>query len=83
VRDLSRSDGDAAIVSAVIAIARSLRLRVIAEGVETEEQLTYLRRRRCDAAQGHYFSRPVPTEALPEVIATRPPTLRAVPRLRV
>lgn len=81
VRDLHRSDGDAAIVSAVVAIARSLRLRVIAQGVETEEQLTFLRRRRCDAAQGNYFSRPVAAESLPEVIVRRPSPLRAVPRV--
>ena len=83
VRDMNRSDGDAAIVSAVIAIARSLRLRVIAEGVETEEQLTLLRRRRCDAAQGHYFSRPVSAEALAQAIAERTPMLHVVQRLQV
>lgn len=83
VRDMLRSDGDAAIVSAVIAIARSLRLRVVAEGVETEEQLTALRRRRCDAAQGYYFSRPVAAEALPENLLERPQLAVALPRLRI
>ncbi|HUJ13145.1 MAG TPA: EAL domain-containing protein [Thermoanaerobaculia bacterium] len=82
VRDMNRSDGDAAIVSAVIAIARSLRLRVVAEGVETEDQLTALKRRRCDGAQGYYFSRPVAAEALPDAIVERP-QLAMVPRLRV
>jgi EAL domain-containing protein (putative c-di-GMP-specific phosphodiesterase class I) len=83
VRDLTRNEGDAAIVSAVIGIARSLKLRVIAEGVETEEQLNFLRRRRCDAAQGYYFSRPIAAEALAEYIGERRTPLRAVPRLSV
>ena len=83
VRDLTRNEGDAAIVSAVIAIARSLKLRVIAEGVENEEQLTFLRKRRCDAAQGYYFSRPVEAEGLADFIGDRRTPLRAVPRLRV
>jgi diguanylate cyclase (GGDEF)-like protein/PAS domain S-box-containing protein len=60
VHDLTTSDGDAAIVSAVIGMARSLRLRVIAEGVETAEQFAFLRTRDCDEAQGFYFSRPAP-----------------------
>ncbi|HEY8183694.1 MAG TPA: EAL domain-containing protein [Thermoanaerobaculia bacterium] len=83
VRDLTRNEGDAAIVSAVIGIARSLKLRVIAEGVETEEQLNFLRRRRCDAAQGYYFSRPIAAEVLAEYIGERRTPLRAVPRLSV
>jgi diguanylate cyclase (GGDEF)-like protein/PAS domain S-box-containing protein len=65
IRDLATSEGDAAIVSAVVGIARALKLRVIAEGVETEEQLSFLRRRNCDAAQGYLFSRPVSAAALP------------------
>jgi diguanylate cyclase (GGDEF)-like protein/PAS domain S-box-containing protein len=65
IRDLATSEGDAAIVSAVVGIARALKLRVIAEGVETEEQLTFLRRRNCDAAQGYLFSRPVSASSLP------------------
>ena len=85
VRDLDTSEGDGAIVSAVIAIARSLKLRVIAEGVETVEQLTYLRRRKCDAAQGYFFSRPVAAEAIPALLEV-PSTLHkpdAVPRLHL
>jgi diguanylate cyclase (GGDEF)-like protein/PAS domain S-box-containing protein len=66
IRDLATSEGDAAIVSAVVGIARALKLRVIAEGVETEDQLSFLRRRKCDAAQGYLFSRPVSAAVLPE-----------------
>jgi EAL domain-containing protein (putative c-di-GMP-specific phosphodiesterase class I) len=59
VADLPQNDGDAAIVSAVIGMARSLRLRVIAEGVETAEQFAFLRGKDCDEGQGFYFGRPV------------------------
>ena len=83
IRDMNRNDGDAAIVTAVIGIARSLRLRVIAEGVETEEQATFLRRRRCDAAQGYHFSRPVAADVLTESMSERAPKLRVVPRVSV
>jgi diguanylate cyclase (GGDEF)-like protein/PAS domain S-box-containing protein len=64
VHDITSDESDAAIVAAVIGIARSLRLRVVAEGVETEDQFTFLQRRQCDEAQGFYFSRPVPAEEL-------------------
>ena len=64
VNDLATSDGDAAIVGAVIGMARSLRLRVVAEGVETAEQFAFLRARDCDEAQGYYFSRPVHPDEL-------------------
>jgi diguanylate cyclase (GGDEF)-like protein/PAS domain S-box-containing protein len=59
VSDVTSNDGDAAIVSAVIGMARNLRLRVTAEGVETAEQFAFLRSRDCDEAQGYYFGRPV------------------------
>lgn len=83
VRDLATSEGDAAIVSAVIGIARSLRLRVIAEGVESEEHLTFLRRKECDAAQGYYFSRPVPAETIGTLLSEHRTLHRATTRMIV
>ncbi|NVM77422.1 EAL domain-containing protein (putative c-di-GMP-specific phosphodiesterase class I) [Duganella sp. SG902] len=53
-------DGEAAIVVSIIALAHNLKLRVIAEGVETAGQLDYLRRHGCDEIQGYYFSPPLP-----------------------
>jgi EAL domain-containing protein (putative c-di-GMP-specific phosphodiesterase class I) len=49
-------------VKAVIGMARSLKLRVIAEGVETLEEVAFLRAYRCEETQGYYFSRPVPAQ---------------------
>lgn len=72
VNDLATSEGDAAIVSAVIGMARSLRLRVVAEGVETAEQLAILRTKNCDEAQGFYFSKPVSAEELTRHLFERP-----------
>jgi diguanylate cyclase (GGDEF)-like protein/PAS domain S-box-containing protein len=63
VNDVTTNPDDAAIASAIITMARSLGMKVVAEGVETEGQLRFLRARGCDAVQGYYFSRPVPAEA--------------------
>ena len=68
VRDITLDPDDAAIVTTIISLAHNLRLNVIAEGVETEAQLQYLRRHGCDEIQGYYFSRPVPAASLAELI---------------
>lgn len=60
VRHITSDPENAAIAKTVIAMAHSLHLKVIAEGVETEGQLNYLRSHGCDEIQGYYFSRPVP-----------------------
>lgn len=62
VRDLMVDSDDAAIVSAIIAMAKSLRLNVIAEGVETAEQLNYLTENGCNEVQGYFTGKPVPAE---------------------
>jgi diguanylate cyclase (GGDEF)-like protein len=60
VRDITSKQGDAAIISGIIALGRSLGLKTIAEGVETREQEQFLKAQRCDLMQGYYLSRPVP-----------------------
>jgi diguanylate cyclase (GGDEF)-like protein len=68
VNDLTTDPDDAALVMAIITLAHNLRLKVIAEGVETEEQLRFLHLLRCDEWQGYLFSRPVPVEAFEELL---------------
>ena len=63
VRDLSATEGDAAIVKATIALAHSLRLLVVAEGVEDTTQLQFLRTHECDQTQGYLFSPPLKAES--------------------
>jgi len=60
IRDIATSEDDATIALAIISMAHSLKLTVIAEGVETMDQLIYLHRHRCDQIQGYLFSRPLP-----------------------
>jgi diguanylate cyclase (GGDEF)-like protein/PAS domain S-box-containing protein len=71
VRDITTNPDDAAIARSVVSMAHSLRLQVIAEGVETEAQLAYLRRHACDQMQGYYFSRPVPADAFEQMLQER------------
>ena len=64
VRDIGTDPDDAAIVSAIVAMAHGLELQVVAEGVETAEQLAFLKKLGCDWAQGYLFSRPLPGEEI-------------------
>jgi len=73
VRDVVTNNSDASISRTVIALARNLGLEVIAEGVETVEQLHFLNGAGCTAYQGYYFSRPVTVEALERLLLEAPP----------
>jgi len=70
IRQLATEHVDATIVPAVINMARSLKLRVIAEGVETQKELAFLRAQQCDEAQGYYFSRPIHPEQFAKLLET-------------
>ena len=64
IRNIESDPEDLAIVTAVIAMARSLKLRAVAEGVETKEQLGLLKKLGCQVYQGFYFARPMPAQEL-------------------
>jgi diguanylate cyclase (GGDEF)-like protein len=68
VRDIPSDGEDAAIISAIIGLTRNLGLRTIAEGVETNEQLEFLREQGCDEVQGYLLSRPLPPEACAQLL---------------
>jgi EAL domain-containing protein (putative c-di-GMP-specific phosphodiesterase class I) len=68
VRNLSMDDGDASIVRAVISMGKSLHKRVVAEGVETREQLIFLQEQSCPEGQGFYFSKPMAAGALGQLL---------------
>ncbi|MDQ5857742.1 MAG: EAL domain-containing protein [Acidobacteriota bacterium] len=84
VRDIVTNSEDAAIVRAVIALAHTLKLVVVAEGVETEDQLAFLRKHRCDEMQGFLFSSPVDPakfqELLERRLSARSPDARGIVR---
>ena len=71
VRDIPGSSDDAAIVAAIVSLARSLRLGVIAEGVETQAQRDFLAELGCEHAQGYLFSRPVPPDDIAALLRTQ------------
>jgi diguanylate cyclase (GGDEF)-like protein len=68
VRDITTCAGDAAIASAVIALARTMTLEVVAEGIETREQLAFLKEKECQIGQGYLFSRPLPADELSGIL---------------
>jgi diguanylate cyclase (GGDEF)-like protein/PAS domain S-box-containing protein len=69
IRDMTSDSDDASIVSAVINMGRSLNMRVIAEGVQTRDQLKFLRERHCPEGQGYYFGPPVPADEVTDLLS--------------
>ncbi|MEH2322265.1 MAG: bifunctional diguanylate cyclase/phosphodiesterase [Nostoc sp.] len=64
VHDVMSNSDSATVTNAIIALAKSLRLTITAEGIETQEQLDYLKMQGCEEGQGYYFSRPVPADII-------------------
>jgi len=79
VRDVAVNPDDAAITTAIISMAKSLHLKVIAEGVETEAQMSFLRKHQCDEIQGYYFSKPLAVDRVADKLLsnTLEPHVRA------
>lgn len=69
VRDMTKNPENMAIVSTIITLARTMKLKVIAEGVETKEQAMFLRLLKCDEMQGYLLSKPVPAEHVAALLA--------------
>jgi len=79
VLNMMSDPGDAAIAQSVISLAHNMKLSVIAEGVETEAQLAFLREHRCDGLQGYYFAPALPAAEMTQMLAgKRRPALKAV-----
>jgi EAL domain-containing protein (putative c-di-GMP-specific phosphodiesterase class I) len=72
IRDVTTDPDAAALVMAIITLAHNLRLQVVAEGVETEEQLRFLRLLRCDEAQGYFLGKPLSAAELEELLELQP-----------
>lgn len=72
ISDLETDADDRAIASTIVSMGRNLRLTVLAEGVETVEQLSLLRKMGCDMAQGYLFSRPLPAEQVTDLLRRQP-----------
>lgn len=75
IRDIPQSEDDMAISAAIIAMGHSMGLSVLAEGVETDGQLAFLRERGCDAYQGYLCSRPVPADDFAALLRAQPVTV--------
>ncbi len=72
IKDIPENEDDMEITSAVIAMAHNLKLKVVAEGIETAAQLGFLRRQHCDVGQGYLFDRPIPGRELLESLRRYP-----------
>ncbi|MCC5607205.1 EAL domain-containing protein [Nostoc sp. CHAB 5834] len=79
VQDVMSNPDSSAVTDAIIALAKSLRLKITAEGVETQEQLEYLQMRGCDEGQGFYFSRPVPADIIAPMLEKNSQQLETIP----
>jgi EAL domain-containing protein (putative c-di-GMP-specific phosphodiesterase class I) len=79
IRDVALNPDDAAITTAIIAMAKQLKLKVIAEGVEDEAQLSFLRENQCDEIQGYYFSKPLAVDAVADFMRDRRSQTRGLP----
>jgi EAL domain-containing protein (putative c-di-GMP-specific phosphodiesterase class I) len=69
IDDLATDENDQAVTSAVISLGQKLNLRVLAEGVETDDQVAFLRKNNCDEMQGNYFSKPLSAGDIGKLIA--------------
>jgi len=77
IRDVAVNPDDAAITTAIISMAKSLRLKVIAEGVEDDAQMSFLRAHQCDEIQGYYFSKPLAVDKVADKLRGDSPQARA------
>ena len=77
IRDVAVNPDDAAIASAIISMAKSLHLKVIAEGVEDEAQMSFLRAHQCDEIQGYYFSKPLAVDKVADKLRPHSPEPQA------
>jgi len=68
IRDIATDPNDAIIACTIIALAHSMQLHVVAEGVETQDQWDFLKQNQCDEIQGYYFSKPLPFEAIQQLL---------------
>lgn len=74
IRNIPNATEDKAITEAIIAMGKTLSLTIVAEGVETQEQMVFLRERSCDEMQGYYFSKPITPNQFAELLRTHIPS---------
>jgi len=72
VQDIDGENEEGLLVSAIIAMGKSLNLHIIAEGIETQQQLAFLQSRQCSEGQGYYFNRALPAEEFAELLKKKP-----------